>query len=251
MPRRRMGFWYTVAVLLLRPPWRVMTRHDWRGASHLPRAGGVVVCTNHISHADPLAFAHFLFDNGRLPRFLVKSGMFSLFFIGTVLRGARQIPVYRESADAGKAFAAAVAAVRRGECVAIYPEATLTRDPGLWPMVGKTGAARVALTTGAPVIPVAQWGAQDVLAPYGRRLHLVPRRTVHVLAGPPVDLSEFEGHDLNAVVLREATEKIMSAITRLLEDLRGETAPSVRLDPRTSDLPVIGNPHRSERRRTA
>jgi len=187
----------------------------------------------------------------RSPRFLVKSGMFSIFFVGTVLRGARQIPVYRESVDAGKAFSAAVDAARRGECVAIYPEATLTRDPDLWPMVGKTGAARVALTTGAPVIPIAQWGAQDVLTPYGRRLHLFPRRTMHVLAGPPVDFTEFAGRDLDAVVLREATEKIMAAITGLLEELRGETAPTARFDPRGSGEPRTGNPRRSDRRKTA
>ena len=65
----------------------------------------------------------------------------------------------------------------------IYPEATITRDPGLWPMTGKTGAARVALVTGAPVIPIAQWGAQDVLAPYGKRLRLLPRKTMHLRPG--------------------------------------------------------------------
>lgn len=251
MPHRRMGFWYAVAVVLLRPAWHLLTRRDWRGVEHLPREGGVVVCTNHISHADPLAFAHFLYDNGRLPRFLVKSGMFSIFFIGTVLRGARQIPVYRESVDAGKAFSAAVDAVRRGECVAVYPEATLTRDPDLWPMVGKTGAARIALTTGAPVIPIAQWGAQEVLEPYGRRLHLLPRRTMHVLAGPPVDFTNLAGRDLNAVVLREATERIMAAITGLLEQLRDGTPPAVRYDPHTSTQPRTGNPHRPDRRKTA
>jgi len=200
--------------------------------------------TNHVSHFDPLVFAHFLYDNGRLPRFLGKAAIFRVPLIGTILRGARQIPVYRESADAAKAYTAAVDAVRQGECVAIYPEATISRDPELWPMIGKTGAARVALVTGAPVIPIAQWGAQDVLSPYGKRLRLLPRKTMHVTAGPPVDLSEFADHPIDAETLRLVTEKIMTAITVLLEDIRDEPAPAVRFDPRAAGLPAIGDPRR-------
>lgn len=246
MARRRIGFWYRVAVVLLRRPLMVLTKREWQGTEHLGR-GGIVVCPNHVSHIDPLVFAHFLYDNGRLPRFLAKSGLFKVFFVGSVLRGAQQIPVYRESTDAARAYSAAVDAVRRGECVAIYPEATLTRDPGLWPMMGKTGAARVALATGAPVIPVAQWGPQDVLAPYGKRLRFFPRRTMQVRAGPPVDLREFMGRDIDAVLLRAVTEKIMVAITELLEQIRGERAPAVRFDPRREGRPVTGNPDRAPR----
>ena len=249
MTRRRIGFWYRLAVVLLRRPLLLLTRRDWRGAEHLPPQGGVVVCTNHVSHFDPLAFAHFVYDNGRLPRFLGKEGIFRVPVVGTILRGAGQIPVYRESADAGKAFSAAVEAVQQGECVVIYPEATLTRDPGLWPMTGKTGAARVALLTGAPVIPVAQWGPQEVLPPYGRRLWLLPRKTMHMLAGPPVDLSQFAGRKHDAETLRQVTEKIMTAISELLGQIRGERAPAVRFDSRASSLPRIGDLRRLSRPR--
>jgi 1-acyl-sn-glycerol-3-phosphate acyltransferase len=241
---RRIGFWYRLAVVILRPLLVVLTKRDWRGAEHLPSTGGIVVVTNHVSHVDPLTFAHFLYDNGRLPRFLGKEVLFRIFFVGAVLRGARQIPVYRESSDATRAFSAAVQAVRDGECVGFYPEATLTRDPALWPMVGKTGAARVALETGAPVIPIAQWGPQDLLAPYAKRPKLFPRATMHVWAGRPVDLAEFQGRPLDAPLLREVTERIMAAITELLQDIRGEQAPAVRFDPRDSRLPRTGNPRR-------
>jgi 1-acyl-sn-glycerol-3-phosphate acyltransferase len=251
--RRRIGFWYRLAAILLRRPLLLLTKRDWHGAEHLPREGGFVVCTNHVSHFDPLAFAHFVYDNGRLPRFLGKEGVFRVPVVGTILRGAGQIPVYRESADASKAFSAAVEAVRKGECVAIYPEATLTRDPGQWPMTGKTGAARVALATGAPVIPVAQWGPQEILPPYGRMLRLFPRKTMHMLAGPPVDLSAYVDRPLDAQVLHEVTEEIMTAITALLEQIRGEKAPAERFDLRTSELPKTGDPHRPDgsARRTA
>ena len=199
--------------------------------NNLPSTGGVIVVTNHVSHVDPLTFAHFLFDNGRLPRYLAKEGLFRVFFVGQVLRGTRQIPVYRESADASRAFSAAVTAVRDGECVAIYPEATLTRDPDQWPMVGKTGAARVALETGAPVIPIAQWGPQELLAPYAKKPDIFPRKTMRMRAGPPVDLSDLAGRPIDAPLLREVTERLMTAITSLLEEIRGEQAPADQVRP--------------------
>jgi 1-acyl-sn-glycerol-3-phosphate acyltransferase len=240
---RRIGFWYRLAAILLRRPLLLLTKRDWSGTEHLT-GGGMVVASNHVSHFDPLTLAHFLYDNGRLPRYLAKSGLFRVFFIGSVLRGAKQIPVHRDSVDASTAYAAAVAAIEDGECVVIYPEATLTRDPDLWPMVGKTGAARVALATGAPVIPVAQWGPQYVLAPYTKRLRLLPRRVMHLKAGPPVDLSEFAGRPVDATLLHEVTEKIMATIAGLLEEIRGEKAPAVRFDPRRAGVPTTGNPHR-------
>ena len=241
---RRIGFWYRLAVVVLRPLLMLLTKRDWRGGQHLPADGGIVVVTNHISHVDPLTFAHFVYDHGRLPRFLGKEVLFRLFLVGRVLRGARQIPVYRETADASRAFSAAVAAVRAGECVAIYPEATLTREPDLWPMVGKTGAARVALETQAPVVPIAQWGPHELLPAYAKRPRVLPRKTMHVWAGPPVDLSAYRGRPIDAALLREVTEVIMAAITELLEGIRGETAPVVRFDVRANNLPRTGNPRR-------
>jgi len=235
---------YRFARALLRPPLMVLTGRDWRGQEHIPPSGGCVVVTNHISHFDPLSFAHFVNDAGRAPRFLAKSSVFELPLVGSIIRNAGQIPVYRETRDATTAFRAAVEAVEAGECVAIYPEATLTRDPDLWPMVGKTGAARVALATGCPVVPIAQWGAHEVLAPYSKVPHLLPRKTVHVWAGPPVDLGDLRGRDLTADLLRQATERVTLAVTRLLEEMRGESAPAAPFDPRQHDLPRIGNPRK-------
>ncbi|GAA3295671.1 hypothetical protein GCM10020295_23410 [Streptomyces cinereospinus] len=159
------------------------------------------------------------------------------------MRGTGQIPVYRESTDALSAFRAAIDAVERGECVAFYPEGTITRDPDGWPMTGKTGAARVALKTKCPVIPVAQWGANELLPPYATKPRLLPRKTSRVLAGPPVDLSRFYGKDMTAEVLKEATEVIMAAITRQLEEIRGERAPETPYDPKRERI--------EQRRRTA
>jgi 1-acyl-sn-glycerol-3-phosphate acyltransferase len=245
------GPWFRLAVALLKPPLVLLTRQDWRGAEHLPPAGpdgGVVVASNHVSHLDPFTLAHFLWDNGRAVRYLAKDSVFRIPVLGRIVAGCGQIPVQRETTLAAGALPAAVEAVRRGECVGIYPEGTLTRDPGLWPMRGKTGAARVALETGCPVVPVAQWGIHELLPPYAHRPALRARTTVHVVAGPPVDLESLRRVPLSAGVLLEATARIVAAITGLLEELRSETAPPVRFDPRGTGLPPTGDWHR---RRTA
>jgi 1-acyl-sn-glycerol-3-phosphate acyltransferase len=245
--RREPGAAFRLAVAIARPPLMALTRRDWRGVEHLPDSGGFVVVSNHLSHLDPFTLGHFLYDNGYPVRFLAKESVFRIPLAGRIIRNARQIPVYRETDEAALAFSAAVAAVHEGECVGVYPEATLTRDPGLWPMQGKTGAARIALTTGCPVVPVAQWGPQEILPPYSNRPHLLPRKTVHVWAGPQVDLSRWRSHPLNAEALRAATDDILDAVTSLLEEIRGETAPRERWDPRRHTHPRTGNPRRRSR----
>jgi 1-acyl-sn-glycerol-3-phosphate acyltransferase len=239
---RRIGPWYRLAVIVLKPPLLALTRKNWRGAENLPRRGGFVVAVNHISHIDPFTFGHFMYDNGHLPRFLAKDSVFDVTFIGNVMRGAKQIPVYRETQTAQESWAAAVEAVQRGECVVFYPEGTLTRDPQLWPMRGKTGAARVALATGCPVIPVAQWGAHEILPPYSHRPRLLRRHESWVWAGKPVDLSRYQGRPPTAEVLKGATEEIMDDLTALVAEIRQETPPARRWDPRTRNQALIGNP---------
>ncbi|MEW2580845.1 lysophospholipid acyltransferase family protein [Streptomyces syringium] len=228
MSRHRIGFWYRFTAVLAKPPLVVLFKRDWRGMEHIPADGGFITAVNHNSYLDPLSYAHFQYNTGRVPRFLAKAALFRTTFVGTLLHGTGQIPVYRETTDAATAFRAAVDAINKGECVAFYPEGTLTRDPDMWPMEGKTGAARVALLTKAPVIPVAQWGANEAMPPYAKekKLRLFPRKTLRVAAGPPVDLSAYYGKEPTAEVLREATEKIMAAITELLAELRGEPAPA-------------------------
>jgi 1-acyl-sn-glycerol-3-phosphate acyltransferase len=136
-----------------------------------------------------------------------------------------------------------VAAVRAGECVVVYPEGTITRDPGSWPMTGKTGAARIALETGCPVIPVGQWGAHLLLAPYAKKPDLFPRKTITMKVGDPVDLGDLVAKEHTAAAVAEATDRIMAAITALVAQVRGEQAPDERYDPRTAGVALIGNPH--------
>jgi 1-acyl-sn-glycerol-3-phosphate acyltransferase len=211
----------------------LLCRRDWRGRENVPPTGGVIVVANHYSFFDPISLGHYVVAAGhRTPRFLAKAGVFKQPTLGKLFKAAGQIPVYREGRDAVLALRDGIAAVERGEMIIVYPEGTMTKDPQLWPMAGKTGAARIALRTGAPVVPIAQWGAQEVFAPYSKRPKFFPRKTLRVLAGPPVDLSVLVGVRPNDdAALKAATEKIMDAITAQLEDLRGESAPAVRFDP--------------------
>jgi 1-acyl-sn-glycerol-3-phosphate acyltransferase len=244
--REKRGWAFTTAVAILKPTLLSTTRHRWIDGDKLPAEGGCVVVSNHVSHVDPLTLAHLLYDYGRLPRYLAKDSLFHVFFAGTILKSTGQIPVARLSSDAASAFSYAIAGVEEGKAVVFYPEGTITRDPDLWPMVGKTGAARVALETGAPVIPIAQWGQQNILYPYGRRLKVVPRQTVTLKVGDPVDLTDLKGREITPAILHEATGRIMAAITGLLEDLRGETAPGERFDPKKHGVKQIGNPNKPD-----
>lgn len=233
MARHRIGFWYRFAAILVKPPMHLLFKRDWSGAEHIPGGGGFITVVNHNSYLDPLSYAHFQYNTGRVPRFLAKVSLFQGGFLGAMMRRTGQIPVYRESADAIGAFRAAVEAINQGECVTFYPEGTLTRDPAQWPMVGKTGAARVALLTRAPVIPVAQWGANEAVPPYAKenRVRLLPRKTLSVKAGPPIDLSDYYDREPTAEVLRAVTELFMSAITEQLAEIRQEPAPTERFVP--------------------
>lgn len=222
---------------MLQPTLIAITKRERRGDEYLrqtyPGSDGIVVATNHISWFDPMNVCHTLWDNGRPPRFLAKDGLFRAPVIGWIMDNAGQIPVHRGTADAADAVTAAEQAISEGEAVVVYVEGTLTRDSDLWPMTGKTGAAHIALATGCPVIPMAQWGPQEVMRPYVKEFRALPRKTMWSNIGPPVDLDDLRGQETTADVLREATDRIVGAITGLLAELRGEDAPPERLDFRT------------------
>jgi len=239
----RLGFWFRLAVAVLKPLSTAVSRREWLHLERLPAEGGIVVAPNHISYYDPIVVSRVLWDAGRAPRFLAKASIFDVPFVGRVLRGADQIPVYRQSAEAATAMRDAVAAVRRGEAVVVYPEGTLTRDPALWPMTGKTGAARIALATGCPVIPLAHWGAQQILPPYAKRVHIgvFHRKTIRALVGEPVDLSDLADREPTVEVLRIATDRITAALTAGVAELRGERPPVSPVDRHRTGLPETGD----------
>jgi 1-acyl-sn-glycerol-3-phosphate acyltransferase len=152
------------------------------------------------------------------------------------MSGGRHVPVFRKSTRANDAYRAAIEAVNRGEVVVFYPESTYTGDPDGWPMKGKNGIGRIALVTGAPVIPVANWGTQDLLPPM-RGPRPFPRKRITVVAGPPVDLSAWLGGPRTRKALDGATAAIMTDITALVAEIRGQTPPATPFDPDAPDAP--------------
>ena len=244
----RRGWAVNFAAATIKPTMLAVTSRTWLDGEKIPASGGCIIVANHISHLDPLLTAHFVYDHGRIPRYLAKSGLFRTRFIGTVLSSANQIPVERLSKDAIGAYGAAVQAINDGECVVIYPEGTLTRDPDLWPMTGKSGAARIALATGAPVIPVGHWGVQNILYPYASRPRLFPRKNVTMKAGDPVQIEDLRALPQTPRVISETTERIMTALTRIVAELRDEPPPAERFDPRKAGVRQTGNPNKQKDR---
>ena len=223
--RTRPNIWYQLAYWPVRGVYGLLTAPRYRGGEHLRAPGGVIVASNHVSHSDPFVLALFVHRYGRPARFLAKAELFRVPVVGRILRGACQIPVYRNTDDAALALRDAVAALRAGHGVMIYPEGTITEDPQLWPMLARTGVARLALESGAPVVPVAQWGPQRIGERWRRR-RLPLRVRVDVVAGPPIDLSSYASDSPTGEDLRAATDEVMAAIRSLLADLRGEPAPA-------------------------
>lgn len=240
--------WFRFGAAILKPILNLIVKKDWRGGEKLPQSGPAIVVCNHLSYLDPLTFTHFLYNNGRAPRYLGKESVFRVPIVGRVIRGAGQIPVSRESKDAVKGLEHAIAVLKAGHLLGVYPEGTLTRDENLWPMRAKTGVARLALMTGAPVYPCASWGPEKVLPPYSKKIRLFPRTRVSIMMGEPVDLSRWQGRADDPLAIEEAADHIMDRITTLLETLRNEKAPAVRFDPKKSDLPRIGNFKKARRK---
>lgn len=229
----KVGGAYRFAAFLLYRPMLALTVRDFRGAEHLPATGGVVIAANHLSWFDPLAVALLCWQAGRPARFLAKDGVFRVPGLGPFLRSAGQIPVVRGSADAVKSFHAAVDAARTGEVVVVFPEATITRDPQLWPMQAKTGAVRIAASAGVPLLPVTIWGSQWIL-PYGAYVPRLPaRRTLSVRMGPPVDLSDVDPTAPTMDALLRSTDRLMDTLTATLAEIRGEPQPRGRFNKRT------------------
>lgn len=204
---------------------RRLVRQDWDDAASLPPSGGVIVVSNHISNFDPPCLAHYLVWHGRWPRALGKSDLWRVPIVGALARATGQIPVERGTERANDALVHARAALEAGECVVIYPEGTITADPDGWPMTARPGAARLALSTGCPVIPVGQWGAQLVMPgkkPVWPRFW--PRRTMSFRAGPPVMLDDLLG-STDPDDARRAGARMMAAITALVAEIREQEPP--------------------------
>lgn len=236
MPRRanlrragrseKLGPIWTIAWIALYGPVSLVFKLRYRHVERIPRRGPVIVVTNHVSHVDPFLVAKLIVDTGRLPRFLAKESIFEVPVVGAAMRAMGHIPVRRGTTDARQSLAAAVAALDAGRLIVMHPEGTVTRDPDGWPMSGKTGVARLALLSpDTPVVPLAQWGVQESIDLYRKRIRLIPRPR-HVLSvGEPIDLSQWRGSEPTAKTLAEISEAVMRRLRADVAELRGLPAP--------------------------
>ncbi len=224
---------YRAILATFEPVMKVWAHTSVSGAENLPREGGYIVAPNHISNVDPICVAYALLLQDVPLRFMAKTELFRVPVLGSVMRHLHMISVDRRSTDPGGALELARQALVDGECVVVYPEGTLTRDPQYWPMKMKTGAARLALDTGVPVIPVAQWGAQEMMPRHSKIIDPKPGHDVHVTFLPPVDasdlVSEKGSEDHEAV--NELTRRLEQALVSGVVELRGETPPVELWDP--------------------
>lgn len=226
---------------LILPFMHLVARYRIHDGDKLPATGAFVLSPNHYSEIDPIVIGVVMWKLGRMPRYLAKAGLFTVPVLGWFMRRSGQIPVERAGTVRGSdPLTAARRIVDDGLGVIIYPEGSLTRDPDLWPMRGKSGAVRMALQAGIPVIPVAHWGTQHVLPRYAKRISVFPRKTIDVRFGDEVDLSAFRGRPLDTTTLNAATAVVMERITALLEELRHETAPAERWDPTKNNQKETG-----------
>lgn len=225
-------FWPLAGIVV--PLTGLLAKIEIRGAEKLPRDGAFVLAPNHYSEFDPIIVAVAVWRMGRAPRFMAKESLFRVPVVGWVLRKTGMVPVARatSAAAARQTIQQSKDLVDHGRGVIVYPEGTLTRDPDLWPMRGKSGAVRLALAGGIPLIPMAQWGTQEIMGRYQKGLSLWPlRKRVRIAVGDPVDLSDLAGRAGEQSALNEATARVMDAVTGLLEELRGEKAPAERWNP--------------------
>ena len=177
------------------------------GAEHVPAVGGGVVATNHIGYLDfTFVGAGVRQRNKRLLRFLAKKEVFDHRIAGPLMRGMKHIPVDRFGA-AGSAYSAAVDALRRGELVGMFPESTISRS--FVPLAGKSGAARMAMAAGVPLIPGAVWGSQRIMTK-GRKPNWQRKVVITVDFGEPI---AYESGDDPA----DVTKRLMTSIGHLVD----------------------------------
>lgn len=230
--KRRPNFFWVLATLIL-PLWSLMVRYRFTPTSKLPAEGPFILAPNHHSEIDPIIMGAATWHLGRLPRFMAKASLFKVPVLRWFLDASGQIPVERSGAvsSTGNPMGAAARLIENRSGVIVYPEGSLTRDPDLWPMRGKTGAVRLALEGNIPLYPAAHWGVQELMPRYAKAIRPFPRKHITVAVGEPLDLSEFQGRAIDQKTVTAATEKLMNAIAELLGELRGETPPEKRWNP--------------------
>ncbi len=185
--------------------WEIRTS----GEEHLPTEGRAIIASNHVAHLDFVFLGVAARERGRLVRFMAMREVFDHRIAGPLVRGMRHIRVDRDG-DAAASLDRAATALRHGEVVGLHPEGRMSRS--LVPSPGKSGAARLAIETGAPLFPAAVWGSQRILA-RGRRPRYPRGVSVVVAFGPPVPVAQdADATELTALLMARIGELVDRAV---------------------------------------
>lgn len=196
---------------------RIAFRLRVEGTDRVPRAGPAIVAANHVSALDGVVLALTTSSRSkRMTRFLVAAEFFRKIRFGWALRLYRQIPLRRGQSDQG-ALDVAVETIRDGALAGIFPEGTVNPEPDAGLSRGRRGAARIALATGAPVVPVGIWGTQDRWPKSGLHVRRPWRPVVAVSYGEPISPN---GEADPAVDVQAFTDLVMTAIEEQTEKAR-------------------------------
>lgn len=223
---------------ILYPICRLLGRPRYRGMEHINVPGPLLIVGNHISHIDPIYSTVFIRKAGRVPHVLAKASLWKIPVVGRVLRGTEQIPVERGGGQGQAALSAAIESLTEGKAVLIYPDGTVTKDPDMWPMRPRPGVAALALSGDWTVVPMVHWGTQQVYRSYiGKgRFKPLPRKDIHVVAGPAIDLSGYRtGEAPDARAIRDVSYLLQGAVRDLLAQVRGEQPPTTFFDPKKAE----------------
>lgn len=211
---------------------RVAKHRGRRRAARALPAGPIIIVSNHASYADGVMLALVCRRMGRSVRLLATAGVFRAPVVGWLARRVGFIPVQRGADNAADALEPAAEALAAGEAIGIFPEGRTTRDPNHWPERAKTGAVRLALRTGAPIVPVAMVGTHRVVRrdhPFRSILvNVVLRPKVLTEVGEPIDLVALAGSsDPTHDEVRALSDLVMGRIVDLVAELREEVAPAL------------------------
>jgi 1-acyl-sn-glycerol-3-phosphate acyltransferase len=228
--RKGPGPWWRLAQVVILPLFSAFVTMRIRPTSSIPAQGPFIVAPNHYSEIDPIVMGVAVWKLGRTPRFLAKASLFRIPGLGFYLRKTGQIPVERD-AGGSSAIDAAHRLMESGQGVIVYPEGTLTREPDLWPMRGKSGAIRMALEANIPLYPAAHWGTQMLMPRYGKKISIRPRPRIEVIVGEHMDLSLYQGKPVTKELVDTLTNEMMLEIQKLVAQLRGEKAPESIFQP--------------------
>jgi 1-acyl-sn-glycerol-3-phosphate acyltransferase len=178
------------------------------GTEHLPRTGGAVIASNHVSYLDFIFAGLASVKVGRLTRFMAKEAVFRNKVSGPLMRGMSHIPVDRDAGSAS--FRTALRALKAGELVGIFPEATISQSFTVKEL--KSGAVRLAQSAGVPLVPVAVWGGQRMFTKNHPKALLSRGRHVFVQVGAPIDAPRQADAEALTATLRARLQSMLEQL---------------------------------------